>query len=70
MPSRPRPDLMTMQSSRVSNVQSSTRTSLQHSTSQPSLLGPWLTTLTPLMVTFSLWSGCSPHMGEFLRVNP
>ena len=46
-PSLLRPDLRAMQSSPVSNVQRSIRTSRHDSGSQPSLFGPWLMILTP-----------------------
>ena len=69
-PSSLRPDLSAMQSSPVSNVQPSMRTSRQHSGSQPSLFGPWLRTLTLRMVTFSHNTGFSSHIGELMMVTP
>ena len=69
-PSALRPDLMAMQSSPVSNVQFSISTSRHDSGSQPSLFGPWLSTVTPRIVTFSQSTGLRIHIGELVNVTP
>ncbi len=61
---------MAMQSSPVSNVQFSMSTSRHDSGLQPSLFGPWLSTVTPRMVTFSQSTGLSTHIGELVNVTP
>ena len=69
-PSLLRPDLMAMQSSPVSKTQFSMSTSRHDSGSQPSLLGPWETMLTPRTVTLVQSTGWISHMGERLIVTP
>ena len=69
-PSLLRPDLMAMQSSPVSNVHRSIRTSRHDSGLQPSLLGPWVTIVSPRTVTFLHSTGCTSHMGELWIVTP
>lgn len=64
------PDLMAMQSSPVSKMQFSISTSLEDSGLQPSLFGPWLTTVTPRTVTFVQSTGLISHIGELLIVTP
>ena len=67
-PSAFRPLLMAMQSSPVSNIQFSINTFLLDSGSQPSLLGPWLDTLTPRTVRLSQNKGWITQNGEFFNV--
>ena len=69
-PSRPRPDLIAMQSSLVSKWQPSIRTPLQDSGSQPSSFGPWLATVTSRIVTLRLSIGWMVQNGAFRTVTP
>src|SRR3712207_5322661 len=69
-PSTARPDLMAMQSSPVSNVQSWMCTSVQHSGSQPSLLPPpfRVCRLSRRTVMLLLSTGCTHHIGGRTQV--
>src|SRR5580692_11684819 len=69
-PSRLRPLLMAMQSSPVSNSQSSISTSLDDSGLHPSLFGPWLEIFTFRTVTFLHNTGLISHIGELRIVTP
>ena len=69
-PSTLRPDLIAIQSSPVLKVQSSISTFLQDSGSQPSPLGPLLSTVTPRTVRSSQRSGWMTQNGERSRVTP
>ena len=69
-PSALRPDLIAMQSSPVSNTASSISTSVEDSGSQPSLLGPAETTVTPRTVTLRESTGWMTHIGALRIVTP
>src|SRR4051794_17617288 len=62
------PDLIAMQSSPVSKLQSRITTIRLDSGSQPSLFGPWELIFTPSTSTWSDSVGCSSHIGEFTMV--
>ena len=69
-PSALRPDLIAMQSSPVSNSESSISTSLDDSGSQPSLFGPADTILTPRTITLRDSTGWITHIGALVIVTP
>jgi len=69
-PSRLRPALRAMQSSPVSKLQFSIRTSVQESGSQPSLLGPWPWMWTFRIVTLLHNRGLTSNIGESPTVTP
>ena len=69
-PSALRPDLSAMQSSPVSNRQSSINTPRHESGSQPSLFGPADRTVTRRTVTLVLSVGCITHIGALTMVTP
>src|SRR5690606_4314096 len=64
------PDLIAIQSSPVSNTQFLMCTFLLYSGSQPSLLGPWLLTVTPSTVTLLHLIGCITQKGALIKVTP
>ena len=69
-PSVSRPDLMAMASSPVRKVQRSMSTFDVPSGSQPSLLGKWLSMVTPRTMTLSQSTGWMVQKGESLMVTP